>query len=223
MSEVKEFLEALEAVERYILYLEIRSVGHIYFGWAFGALIMGLFGFFSKPLEKITGVPSSLIFIFVGIIVSIIVFVLSDKGFAAARRLKISRAPPEKRGEIIAKVRKFNIMTALIWSLTSIIFFSICFSFKRFSYYYFMVSLLSTLGFGNLAMSLVHRWLLEELIVESFWVGVFLLISTLITLTLIFFGLFYASSIFSILSIFVIYLVAGLYAYSKAFKVLEGK
>ena len=146
--EARELLEALDRVERYIRYLDLRASGHSYVGWGIGVgvgafltfLMPGICGFLGLPIGPMIGIT--------WMVIMLLALSFSSKHMARARALLLARHEAEERERILKALRRGGAISALGW-VSAMTVFGISFYFffdKAFLWSIYLVCV----GLGNM-------------------------------------------------------------------------
>lgn len=216
-AEIKEFLEMLGRVERYMRYLDARASGDTYVAFgvavAAGSVVTALAG----PISKAIGVPIGLLIgLAWGIAISIAV-AISARGHARVSALIIAHKPPEERERVRAAWRRECLITALGWmiclSLWSLIGFWLLSGEPGPTWSLYLVFI----GLGNLVIYLAAGWEVRE----SLYVALALFACSPVPLALTYLAP-WAAFAWAVLAVVASYLWAGLRFYGKAEALLAG-
>ena len=113
--EVEEFLRALDRVERYIRYLDMRASGHTYIAWGLAVAGASLCTFFAPAIGKAVGIPAGPIIGLSWLIAMTIAIVMSTRGMARLRAFVLAHRPREEHEELVRTWRRAGMIIAIGW------------------------------------------------------------------------------------------------------------
>ena len=114
-EEVRELLEMLGRVERYIRYLDMRASGHTYV--AFGLAVAGgaVASFFAPRLCAVAGLPPGPVIGLIWSVVMALALAVSVRSWARTEALALAHRPPEEREQFRRARRKAYTISGLAW------------------------------------------------------------------------------------------------------------
>ena len=219
--EVEEFLRALDRVERYIRYLDMRASGHTYIAWGLAVAGASLCTFFAPAIGKAVGIPVGPIIGLSWFIAMTIAIVMSTRSMTRLRAFVLAHRPREEHEELMRTWRRAGLIIAIGWlSVLSLwgILFGVLFGESPGLLW---SSYLICVGFGNVVMYLAPG----EKEREVLYVAISLMAASPIPalLAIAFPGSAgWAPFVVAVVAVVISYLWAGLRFYGRAEAILVG-
>ncbi len=213
LEDLKQLLESLRFLEKYLLFVSIREVSLYYFGWAIAVILGGMAsGFIWEVFQDKT--LSSVLTAALWVCLAFIVGFLSHRALQHRKVYIMSKLPPEKRREYIARLRKANRNIAIVWGALLLLLYFLCYPLLSKVLPAAKASSLMILLFVALGNLATYRMTRRERIPMA--VGMSLLVGSPIILVL---PIDYVY-VYLMLLIFVVYMLAGIAYLNKADRVL---
>lgn len=213
LEDLKQLLESLRFLEKYLLFVSIREVSLYYFGWAIAVILGGMAsGFIWEVFQDKTLI--SVLMVALWICIAFIIGFLSRRAFQHRRIYILARLPPEKRREYSASFRRVNRNIALAWVALFLSLYFVCFPLLSKVLPEAKASSLIILLFVALGNLVIYYLTRRERIPMA--VGISLLAGSPLLLVL---PIDYVY-VYLMLLIFVVYMLAGIAYLNKADRVL---
>ena len=219
-EEVEELLQALDRVERYIRYLDMRASGDTYVAWglavAAGSFLTFLFSLLAPLLGALTGPAIGMSWF---ILMALAIFVSGGRARRLWALMLVGRGP-EERARLKRSWRIRWTLAAIAWAgvLGAWGYLGFCLLGGFYSPGPLWSLYLACVGLGNALTYLIGGREREMLVVAAS-----LLACSPLPLLLAILGLAWASFIVAVVAVVASYLWAGLSFYGKAEAILAGE